>query len=153
MLRCRLIVTRSRLSPTPLTIPARALFGFAKKQYLAPPPSKATVLSQDDLFHPFSQSPIAAIQERGNLIRTLAPCPVCLDVHEERRPVQFECPDCGWPTHSSEEHWKSDLEHSKYCSRLREANEDEHDLRSGRRLAEYELPGRISLSSTLDVRR
>jgi hypothetical protein len=30
---------------------------------------------------------------------------------------------------------------------LREANEDEHDLRSGRRLREFELPG----LSTLDL--
>ncbi|KAF7793095.1 hypothetical protein EIP86_004202 [Pleurotus ostreatoroseus] len=55
--------------------------------------------------------------------------------------MMFECPDCGWPTHCSEEHWKEDEEHRKYCGRLREVNEDEHDLRSGRRLREFELPG------------
>ncbi|GLB35090.1 putative zinc-finger of mitochondrial splicing suppressor 51 [Lyophyllum shimeji] len=38
-------------------------------------------------------------------------------------------------------HHKEDEEHRKYCSRLREANEDEHDLRIGRRLREFELPG------------
>jgi hypothetical protein len=38
-------------------------------------------------------------------------------------------------------HWVSDKEHAKYCPRLREANEDEHDLRSGRRIWEFDLPG------------
>ncbi|KAI3607526.1 hypothetical protein WG66_004752 [Moniliophthora roreri] len=79
----------------------------------------------------------------------MAPCPVCvaghshIHAHTQAQPktVQFECPDCGWPTHCSEEHWKEDKEHEKYCSRLREANEDEHDLRSGRKFPEFELPG------------
>ncbi|KAF8831708.1 hypothetical protein HHX47_DHR1000954 [Lentinula edodes] len=81
----------------------------------------------------------------------MASCPVCASghrhtyEHEHEKPkvnhVSFECPDCGWPTHCSEEHWKEDKEHEKYCSRLREANEDEHDLRSGRRMPEFELPG------------
>ncbi|EEB97909.1 hypothetical protein MPER_02676 [Moniliophthora perniciosa FA553] len=78
----------------------------------------------------------------------MAPCPVCVaghshvHAHTQAQPktVQFECPDCGWPTHCSEEHWKEDKEHEKYCSRLREANEDEHDLRSGRKFPEFELP-------------
>ena len=34
-----------------------------------------------------------------------------------------------------------DEDHAKFCSRLREVNEDEHDLRSGRRMYEFELPG------------
>ncbi|KAJ7074254.1 zinc-finger of mitochondrial splicing suppressor 51-domain-containing protein [Mycena amicta] len=117
----------------------------------APPKKQDPVplLSQDNLFHPFSKSPFPMLQSRAEAIKRLAPCPVCTTAHElghphahpEPRNVEFECPDCGWPTHCSEEHWKEDTEHEKYCLRLREANEDEHDLRSGRRMFEFELPG------------
>lgn len=104
---------------------------------------------RDNLFHPFSKSPSPAIRARGEAVQSLAPCPVCatshdlFHVHANTQPplVQFECPDCGWPTHCSEEHWKEDEEHQKYCKRLKEANEDEHDLRSGRHLPEFDLPG------------
>lgn len=110
------------------------------------------MLSQDDLFHPFSGSPFPALRARGEAIQKLAPCPVCAaeakgahgahaHTHAQPKAVKFECPDCGWPTHCSEEHWRADAEHKKYCSRLREVNEDEHDLRSGRRMKEFELPG------------
>ncbi|KAL1944585.1 hypothetical protein VTO73DRAFT_3015 [Trametes versicolor] len=107
------------------------------------------VLAEDDLFHPFSQSPFPALRARGEAIRKLAPCPVCAAEHDgvhahtkaQPRAVAHECPDCGWPTHCSEEHWAADEEHQKYCGRLREVNEDEHDLRSGRRMREFELPG------------
>ena len=107
------------------------------------------LLTEDNLVHPFSKSPFPQIRARGEAIKSLAPCPVCSSAHThvhahiEAQPktVNFECPGCGWPTHCSEEHWKEDKEHEKYCSRLREANEDEHDLRSGRRLWEFEIPG------------
>ncbi|KAJ3811011.1 zinc-finger of mitochondrial splicing suppressor 51-domain-containing protein [Lentinula lateritia] len=111
------------------------------------------LLSEDDLFHPFSKSPFPEVRAKGQTISSMASCPVCASGHrhtheherEHEKPkvnhVSFECPDCGWPTHCSEEHWKEDKEHEKYCSRLREANEDEHDLRSGRRMPEFELPG------------
>ncbi|RDX56602.1 hypothetical protein OH76DRAFT_1395721 [Lentinus brumalis] len=105
------------------------------------------ILTEDNLFHPFSQSPFPAIRARGEAIRQLAPCPVCASAgvhahaHAQPKTVAFECPDCGWPTHCSEEHWEADHEHQKYCARLREVNEDEHDLRSGRRMREFELPG------------
>ena len=107
------------------------------------------VLTEDNLFHPFSESPFPSIRARGEAIRQRAPCPVCASEHNgvhahtkaQPKAVAFECPDCGWPTHCSEEHWAADQEHQKYCSRLREANEDEHDLRSGRRMREFELPG------------
>jgi splicing suppressor protein 51 len=123
-----------------------SLFRKAPKNFEPPP---APILSEDNLFHPFSKSPFPAVRARGEAIQQLAPCPVCSSshshVHEQTqaqpKAVKFECPDCGWPTHCSEEHWKEDPEHQKYCSRLREVNEDEHDLRSGRRLREFELPG------------
>ena len=138
----------------------RTLFGFLNKLGRKAPASKPTeptpVLSQDNLFHPFSKSPFPAVRARGEAIQSIAPCPVCTSSHvhahahtqAQPRAVKFECPDCGWPTHCSEEHWKEDEEHQKYCSRLREANEDEHDLRSGRRLREFELPGENSATVT-----
>ena len=126
----------------------RSFFGLFKRKeqrFTEPKP----LLSEDNLFHPFSKSPFPAIRARGKAIEQLAPCPVCPSSHEhvhahtraQPKAVSFECPDCGWPTHCSEEHWAADQEHQKYCSRLREVNEDEHDLRSGRKLHEFDLPG------------
>lgn len=113
----------------------------------APPPdpnapTPRQILGQDDLFHPLSSSPFEDLRMRAERIKQMAPCPVCLEHFGERNLVAFDSPDAGWPTHCSEEHWKADDEHSKYADRLREANEDEHDLRSGRALVEFEnLPG------------
>ena len=129
-------------------VQSRTVFSWFKSKPQKPnPKDKVPILSQDDLFHPFSKSPFPAIRARGEAIQKLAPCPVCASSHEHLhghgspKAVKFECPDCGWPTHCSEEHWAADEEHKKYCSRLREVNEDDHDLRSGRRLREFELPG------------
>lgn len=138
----------------------RTFFSLFKSSSKSKPKQEpAPVLSQDDLFHPFSQSPFPAVRARGEAIQKLAPCPVCASSHRghnhdhpeselegaqtrsQPKAVKYECPDCGWPTHCSEEHWQEDEEHQKYCSRLREVNEDEHDLRSGRRMREFELPG------------
>jgi splicing suppressor protein 51 len=56
--------------------------------------------------------------------------------------VKFECPDCGIPVSCSEEHWADDYEaHLEICDSLREINEDDHDLRSGRFFPEFEYPG------------
>jgi splicing suppressor protein 51 len=38
-----------------------------------------------------------------------------------------------------------DEEHAKYCTRLREVNEDDHDLRSGRMVHEFAMPGILAL--------
>ena len=136
---------------TVLLLPTRSLFNLFKK---APSkPESTPTLAQDNLFHPFSASPFPAIVARGEAIKSLAPCPVCASHHDhirdhtEAQPgaIAFECPDCGWPTHCTEDHWRADNDHAKYCSRLREVNEDEHDLRSGRRLREFELPGAFPL--------
>ncbi|KAJ7702311.1 zinc-finger of mitochondrial splicing suppressor 51-domain-containing protein [Mycena rosella] len=138
------VVLRPCASPCPAS--RRSFFSFFRK----PPPARSDpvpMLAADNLFHPFSKSPFPMLKARGEAIKKLAPCPVCTSSHDQGHPhvqptnVQFECPDCGWPTHCSEEHWKADEEHQKYCLRLREANEDEHDLRSGRRMFEFELPG------------
>jgi mitochondrial splicing suppressor protein 51 len=138
---------RSRL--VALNQPNRSLFNFFNWRKREPEKSEPTpLLSQDNLFHLFSKSPFPAVRARGEAVRSLAPCPICSEDHEDDlehpkpvpKAVAFDCPDCGWPTHCSEEHWKMDKEHEKFCSRLREVNEDEHDLRSGRRLREFELP-------------
>ncbi|KAF9550711.1 translational activator for mitochondrial COX1 [Mortierella hygrophila] len=114
------------------------------------------VLEQADLFHPLSKSPLAPVRAKADWIAAHGTCPVCKEQHaaeEEHKeeaakqqtktkPPTYECPDCGYPTHCSEEHYKMDKEHHKHvCGTLREVNEDEHDLRSGRRMKEFEFPG------------
>ncbi|KAH7929789.1 hypothetical protein BV22DRAFT_1080440 [Leucogyrophana mollusca] len=141
--------TRQRLLYATQTQGCRNLFSFLRRSPKATGKEPAPVLSEDNLFHPFSRSPFPAVQARGEAVQSLAPCPVCASTHKhvhahvKAQPlaVKFECPDCGWPTHCTEEHWKADGDHSKYCSRLREVNEDEHDLRSGRKIHEFQLPG------------
>ncbi|KAK7449693.1 translational activator for mitochondrial COX1 [Stygiomarasmius scandens] len=138
----------------------RSLFNFfrrSKQNKQNEPPEPVPLLTEDNLVHPFSRSPFPQVRARGEVICSMAPCPVCAASHShthahiqaQPKTVKFECPDCGWPTHCSEEHWKEDKEHEKYCSRLREANEDEHDLRSGRRMPEFELPGPQGYEETI----
>lgn len=129
----------------------RGLFGlgFGKKE--APSPTTRNVLlGQDDLYHLLSKSPIPAMRARGERVKSLAPCPVTLNRDGVRKLVQFECPDCGWPTHFSEKEWAEDTEHGKYVTRLREANEDEHDLRSGREMTEFQLPGQQGFEEVIN---
>ncbi|KAJ1964828.1 translational activator for mitochondrial COX1 [Dispira parvispora] len=59
----------------------------------------------------------------------------------QSKPPTFECPECGYPTHCSQEHYEQDkANHDKICQWLRETNQDEHDLRSGRAFKEFEFP-------------
>ncbi|KAG2185991.1 hypothetical protein INT43_002429 [Umbelopsis isabellina] len=107
--------------------------------------STQRILTPDNLFHPISESPVPEIRDRGTIIRKYGMCPVCNEEHhghrEQMRSPAYECPDCGHPTHCSEEHYqKGKDEHSKICHILREHNEDEHDLRSGRPMKEFEFP-------------
>ena len=69
-------------------------------------------------------------------MREQAYCPVSLSKGQMKH-VEYECPNCGWPTHYSRAEWEQDTEHGRYWPRLREVNEDEHDLRSGRELGEF----------------
>ncbi|KAG8722935.1 translational activator for mitochondrial COX1 [Ceratobasidium sp. 394] len=140
-LAARRVVPRAPRPPPQL--PARQLLGWAKKEQ-TPRARPAPILAPENLFHPLSKSPLPALQARAAAVSEHAPCPVCLDHHEQRRPVQFDCPDCGWPTHCTKLHWDQDTEHATYCARLRQVNEDEHDIRSGRKLREFELPGQQS---------
>ncbi|MBW0488052.1 hypothetical protein O181_027767 [Austropuccinia psidii MF-1] len=126
----------------PLPSSHRSVFGLAK--FLRRPKnedsSKASapvspLLAPDDLFHPLSSSPIPAMRQKANRIKSIARCPSFPE-----RLVDYDCPQCGYPTHSSRQAWEVDQEKAKYWPRLREANEDEHDLRSRRQMVEFDLP-------------
>lgn len=121
-----------------------------------------TVLGSDNLFHPFSRSPIPEIRQRAAFTKLHAYCPhpshqqtrIPTSPHDpESRKVpevsvappahvHFECPDCGIATYCTEEHWADDYEaHMEICDTLRQINEDDHDLRSGRWFPEFDYPG------------
>ncbi|KAL2271655.1 hypothetical protein VTJ83DRAFT_1026 [Remersonia thermophila] len=123
---------------------------FSKTAFSSSGPSFGTqpgqrVLEADNLFHSFTNSPIPEIRRRAAFIRQHASCP-----HPHHQPggdmapahVDFECPDCGIPVYCSEEHWADDYEaHLQICDTLRQINEDDHDLRSGRLFPEFEYAG------------
>lgn len=117
------------------------------------------VLTSDNLFHSFTESPIPEIRKRAAFIRQHAYCP-----HPDHKPTRaaggpndlesrkssetgsppahanFECPDCGIPVYCCEEHWADDYEaHLDICDVLRQSNEDEHDLHSGRYFEEFQF--------------
>lgn len=120
------------------SVQRRSLFGFGKKSQqpkssTAPSEKKPLLLIQDDLFHPFSTSPIPEIRAKADRIKSQSISPL------SRKPVAFDCPLSGWPTHHSQQEWQEDAEaHNRYWPRLKQANEDEHDLRSGRPMTELE---------------
>lgn len=117
------------------------------------------VLQPNNLFHSFTNSPSPHIRSRAATIRNNAYCP-----HPSHQPtrapqnpsdpealkrslqppahVHYECPDCGIPVSCSEDHFASDYEsHLQICDTLRQINEDDHDLVSGRTFHEFEWPG------------
>ncbi|KAL6720381.1 translational activator for mitochondrial COX1 [Lecanora helva] len=118
------------------------------------------LLQPGNLFHHFSESPSPDLRRRAAFMKTHAYCPHPSH-HRTRTPnsphdpearkeqttqapafVRFECPDCGLPVSCTEEHWADDYEsHMEICDRLRQTNEDDHDLRSGRFFPEFEYPG------------
>ncbi|ORX44619.1 hypothetical protein DM01DRAFT_1340376 [Hesseltinella vesiculosa] len=110
------------------------------------------VLTQDNLFHPLSASPIKELRDRAAIINKYGVCPVCdNDGHEHHHPV-FECPDCGYPTHCSKDHYLEGRDaHQHVCSILRQQNEDDHDLRSGRTMTEFEFPSSQSFDETVNM--
>jgi len=136
----------------------RSLSGHADTP--TPTLSGNVLLQPNNLFHHFSESPSPAIRRRAAFMKTHAYCPHPSH-HRTRMPsfpndpearkqqttqppafVRFECPDCGIPVSCSEEHWADDYEsHMELCDTLREVNEDDHDLRSGRFFPEFEYPG------------
>ncbi|CAK7563332.1 MAG: translational activator for mitochondrial COX1 [Sporothrix epigloea] len=124
---------------------------------------KTRVLYDDNLFHSFTDSPIADMRKRAAYIKMHAHCPhphhqsTRLPAAEPRLKttlarfedsalppahVDFECPDCGVPVYCCEEHWMDDYEaHLEICGTLQQINEDDHDLRSGRVFPEFDYPG------------
>lgn len=119
------------------------------------------LIQPDDLFHSMSNSPVPEMRRRAAFIKAHAYCahpshqqvgvPIAAPKPEVAEAnsapmlppahVRFECPDCGTPVYCSEEHWADDYEnHMKICDTLREINEDDHDLRSGREFDEFEYP-------------
>jgi splicing suppressor protein 51 len=126
-------------------------------------PENRALLRPNNLFHPFSKSPSRAIRQRAALIAQNAFCPH--PSHQQTRlPVSphdpearksrhggetlapahshFECPDCGVPIYCSEGHWVDDFEaHLEICDTIRQINEDDHDLHSGRFFPEFSYPG------------
>lgn len=132
----------------------------------ASPESERVLLKPNNLFHSFTNSPSQAIRRRAAYMRQQAYCPhpshqrtrqptTPLDP-ENRKPssseestaqvsppahVRFECPDCGIPVACCEEHWAEDYEaHLEVCDTLRQINEDDHDLHSGRFFPEFDYP-------------
>ncbi len=127
-----------------------------------PEVSERALLQPNNLFHAFSNSPSPEIRRRAAFMKSQAYCPhpshrqtrlpTAPNDPEARKDnskaslppahVRFECPDCGIPVSCSEEHWADDYEsHMEICDILREINEDDHDLRSGRFFPEFEYPG------------
>ncbi|ORY22017.1 putative nuclear encoded protein required for translation of COX1 mRNA [Naematelia encephala] len=122
-------------------ISTRSLFSLLKpkKQSTLFPKPSIPFLTQDTLFHPLSQSPFEDLREKAARVKDVSICPVSAEKYGERVRPAFDCPDCGWPTHKNRERWQEGKEeHEEYCGRLREWNEDEHDIRSGRRIRELE---------------
>ncbi|KAI9758925.1 MAG: pre-mRNA-splicing factor rse1 [Chaenotheca gracillima] len=124
------------------------------------PAESRPLLKPNNLFHKLSNSPSVELRKRAAFIKQHAYCPHP-DHHQTRAPfhpddpearkpqqggiapahVRFECPDCGIPVYCSEEHWVDDFEsHIEICETLREINEDDHDLRSGRFFPEFQYP-------------
>lgn len=99
--------------------------------------SKYLRLAQDNLFHPLVNSPILSIRKKAMAMKSLAICPTSglLEGNE------FTCPNCGFPTHCSEEHYRLDQERHEResCDTLRQINEDLHDMQSGRQFPEFTL--------------
>ncbi|KAJ1756364.1 translational activator for mitochondrial COX1 [Coemansia sp. RSA 353] len=132
----RAISLKSLFTPSP---PSDMVHGSSGKK-------QRILVQPHDLFHPLSKSPVKEMREKGALIQQHGCCTTCVTEttamgKPATREPTFECPDCGYPTHCSPTHWKQDTtHHDELCGHLREANEDEHDLRSGRTLREFEFP-------------
>lgn len=156
---CKSADSKRTIAASKLTTSAREYSSEASAAGKAAP---ATLrLSQDDLFHPFSESPVPEFRRRAAFMRQHAYCPhpdhkhvrapIDASAVSDAAPatggdmppanVDFECPDCGIAVYCSKEHWMDDYEnHLKICDTLRQINEDEHDLRSGRVFHEGNLP-------------
>ncbi|KAK5708839.1 translational activator for mitochondrial COX1 [Elasticomyces elasticus] len=108
------------------------------------------LLQPNNLFHSYTHSPSPEIRQRAAFMRQNAYCPHP-DHHASSegeaaiappRHVSHECPDCGIPVSCSPDHFVDDYaSHLEICDLLRQINEDDHDLLSGRFFPEFEYPG------------
>ncbi|CAG8523015.1 3927_t:CDS:10 [Diversispora eburnea] len=91
------------------------------------------------------------MRERGELIKRFGKCPICETIHKSEPIPKND--DCGYPTHCSYEHYNLDLMQHKnlICNMLREVNEDDHDLRSGRRMVEFDFPSAQPLDEQVNL--
>ena len=106
---------------------------------------RGTSESSSSTITPLSSSPHPALVQKADRIKAASLCPTSYEKYGERVRPAFDCPDCGWPTHKDQERWSEGLEeHKEYCGRLKEVNTDEHDIRSGRKMKEFEdMPGTL----------
>ena len=145
----------------PLDVPSQVQSPPGLEYSEAPTGGSRALLKPNNLFHPLTRSPSPEMRQRAAYIKQHAFCPhpshsqtrqpISPDDPEARKArtgalppahVRFECPDCGIPVSCSEEHWADDYEaHLEICDTLRQINEDDHDLRSGRFFPEFEYPG------------
>ncbi|PTU22214.1 hypothetical protein P175DRAFT_0509037 [Aspergillus ochraceoroseus IBT 24754] len=158
--------SKNSLLPTPInsstTLRVSPMVQKATSATSTPSPETRVLLKRNNLFHPFSQSPAPAIRQRAAFIKQNAFCPhpshqqtrMPVSPHdpESRKSTEtsglppahshFECPDCGVPIYCSEGHWMDDFEaHLEVCETIRQINEDDHDLHSGRFFPEFSYPG------------
>ncbi|KAK3114689.1 translational activator for mitochondrial COX1 [Teratosphaeriaceae sp. CCFEE 6253] len=118
------------------------------------------LLKPNNLFHSYTHSPSPQIRQRAAFMRQNAYCP-----HPDHQPtrmptsphdaesrksggampprhVSHECADCGIPVSCCVDHFVDDYaSHLEICDLLRQINEDDHDLMSGRFFPEFEYPG------------
>ena len=149
------------IEPDPNDVPPVAEEQNAKDLSRIKSLSGNVLLEPNNLFHPLSISPSPDMRRRGAFLKNHAYCPhpshrqtrlpaSPADPESRKTPdvareppafVKFECPDCGIPVSCSQEHWADDYEnHVELCETLRQINEDDHDLRSGRFFPEFEYP-------------
>jgi splicing suppressor protein 51 len=103
------------------------------------------LLTKDNLFHPLSESPIPELRQRAAFIKRHGRSPT-------GKTIEYDCPEAGWPTHHDAEEYKLDYEnHKAYIPVLRQTNEDEHDLRCGRPLDEFNFPGRQDVEEAINM--
>ncbi|CEG68100.1 Protein mss51, mitochondrial [Rhizopus azygosporus] len=113
---------------------------------------RQVILDQDHLFHILSKSPIAEMRDRAAIINKYGTCPVCDNQEAPKQKPTYDCPECGYPTHCCEDHYHQGKEaHKEICSVLREINEDDHDLRSGRPMREFEFPSAQGFDETVNM--
>ncbi len=119
------------------------LAGSATKQTRKAAKS-GTLINENNLFQILSRSPLKQLRDRAEFIKRHGTSPT-------GKSIAFDCPESGWPTHHDAQEWEADVEKAKTIPILRQANEDEHDLRSGRELTEFNFPGSQDIEEAINM--